>query len=256
MRKQQVFQRCIMVQGRLGNAYGLWFTTRGFPQAGIRLKLRFTAIGAKSLEKAQSAPRLHFNLTVVRPAGTSSITPRPAGMLYPEFQSWLKAKSQPLLYQRRPRNPETRPKSTPCTGRPGSPGLCHGQVLPLCAFDEGIAARNLTQRAEHFLNTFYFQYGPPLHCRLAHGPSPSERVVALAAISPGRRATLEWPGKRSTRYPELSARAAGIYPIFQQAQRAPHRFHRAIDDSSRNITPVRRPWFAYLKGANRNGRRR
>src|SRR5258708_13124075 len=65
-----------MVQGRFGNAYGLWFTTERVSSGGeFRLKLRFTAIGANSLEKAQSAPRLQLNLIVVRPAGTSGITP-------------------------------------------------------------------------------------------------------------------------------------------------------------------------------------
>jgi hypothetical protein len=65
-----------MVQGRFGNAYGLWFTTERVSSGGeFRLKLRFTAIGANSLEKAQSAPRLQLNLIVVQPAGTSGITP-------------------------------------------------------------------------------------------------------------------------------------------------------------------------------------
>ena len=51
-----------------------------------------------------------------------------------------------------------------------------------------------SQRAEQFLNTFYFQYGHRSIADLAHLAFAIERLSLLAAIVTRRRATLGWPG--------------------------------------------------------------
>src|ERR1700754_5180766 len=65
-----------------------------------------------------------------------------------------------------------------------------------------------TQRAEHFLNTFYFQYGHRSIADLAHIPFAIERLSLLAAIElVGEQ---RWGGKEgSTRYQNF--RRSGWY---------------------------------------------
>src|ERR1700749_246495 len=59
-----------------------------------------------------------------------------------------------------------------------------------------------TQRAEHFLNPFYFQYGHRSIADLAHVPSAVERLSLLAAISLVDET--RWDGQeRSTRYQDF-----------------------------------------------------
>jgi len=50
------------------------------------------------------------------------------------------------------------------------------------------------QKAEKFLNTFYFQYGHRSIADLAHVALAIERLSILAAICGRRRTTLGWPG--------------------------------------------------------------
>ncbi len=58
---------------------------------------------------------------------------------------------------------------------------------------ESLAELN-EQKAEKFLNTFYFQYGHRSIADLAHIAFAIERLSILAATILGRRAALGWPG--------------------------------------------------------------
>ncbi|SEG34756.1 Thymidylate synthase complementing protein [Bryocella elongata] len=75
-----------------------------------------------------------------------------------------------------------------------------------------------TQRAEQFLNTFYFQYGHRSIADLAHIPFAIERLSLLAAISLVDET--RWDGQeRSTRYQDF--RRSGWYtPSLEEPQRA------------------------------------
>jgi len=64
--------------------------------------------------------------------------------------------------------------------QPRSAGLRHGQVLPLRTFDRESLAEISAQRAEQFLNTFYFQYGHRSIADLAHVAMSIERLSLLA----------------------------------------------------------------------------
>ncbi len=75
-----------------------------------------------------------------------------------------------------------------------------------------------TQRAEQFLNTFYFQYGHRSIADLAHVPMAVERLSLLAAIALVDET--RWDGQeRSTRYQDF--RRSGWYtPVLPDGQRA------------------------------------
>jgi thymidylate synthase ThyX len=76
-----------------------------------------------------------------------------------------------------------------------------------------------SQRAEQFLNTFYFQYGHRSIADLAHIPFAIERLSLLAAIVLVDEQ--RWDGQeRSTRYQNF--RKSGWYtPEFGEAHRHP-----------------------------------
>ncbi len=83
-----------------------------------------------------------------------------------------------------------------------------------------------TQRAEQFLNTFYFQYGHRSIADLAHIPMAVERLSLLAAIALVDET--RWDGQeRSTRYQDF--RRSGWYtPALSSTLRAD--FDRSIED--------------------------
>jgi thymidylate synthase ThyX len=83
-----------------------------------------------------------------------------------------------------------------------------------------------TQRAEQFLNTFYFQYGHRSIADLAHIPFAVERLSLLAAIALVDET--RWDGQeRSTRYQDF--RRSGWYtPELSEAARAAYK--QAIED--------------------------
>jgi thymidylate synthase ThyX len=75
-----------------------------------------------------------------------------------------------------------------------------------------------TQRAEQFLNTFYFQYGHRSIADLAHIPFAVERLSLLAAIALVDET--RWDGQeRSTRYQNFQ-RSGWYTPDLEAAQRA------------------------------------
>ncbi len=102
-----------------------------------------------------------------------------------------------------------------------------------------------SQRAEQFLNTFYFQYGHRSIADLAHIPFAVERLSLLAAISLVDET--RWDGQeRSTRYqdfrrsgwytPHLSGRLHGVYT-------------KAIDELFASYDALSEGMFAALKAA-------
>ena len=75
-----------------------------------------------------------------------------------------------------------------------------------------------TQRAEQFLNTFYFQYGHRSIADLAHVPMAVERLSLLAAIALVDET--RWDGQeRSTRYQNFQ-RSGWYTPVLSDAGRA------------------------------------
>ena len=75
-----------------------------------------------------------------------------------------------------------------------------------------------SQRAEQFLNTFYFQYGHRSIADLAHIPFAVEKLSLLAAIALVDET--RWDGQeRSTRYQDFR-RSGWFTPAFSEAQRA------------------------------------
>ena len=84
-----------------------------------------------------------------------------------------------------------------------------------------------TQRAEHFLNTFYFQYGHRSIADLAHVAFAIERLSLLAAIILVDEQ--RWDGQeRSTRYQNF--RKSGWYlPDFSQSPASAIPFTEAIE---------------------------
>src|SRR5450755_735658 len=84
-----------------------------------------------------------------------------------------------------------------------------------------------TQRAEHFLNTFYFQYGHRSIADLAHVAFAIERLSLLAAIILVDEQ--RWDGQeRSTRYQNF--RKSGWYlPDFSAANEARAEYRQTIE---------------------------
>ena len=108
-----------------------------------------------------------------------------------------------------------------------------------------------TQRAEHFLNTFYFQYGHRSIADLAHVAFAIERLSLLAAIILVDEQ--RWDGQeRSTRYqnfqksgwylPDFSSSAAAG-KVFTEAA-----FTEAIDALFAEYHSTTETMFAHLKG--------
>src|SRR5580698_2588230 len=85
-----------------------------------------------------------------------------------------------------------------------------------------------TQRAEHFLNTFYFQYGHRSIADLAHVAFAIERLSLLAAIILVDEQ--RWDGQeRSTRYQNF--RKSGWYlPDFGEATEARDLYTQTVEN--------------------------
>jgi thymidylate synthase ThyX len=113
-----------------------------------------------------------------------------------------------------------------------------------------------TQRAEHFLNTFYFQYGHRSIADLAHVAFAIERLSLLAAIILVDEQ--RWDGQeRSTRYqnfqksgwylPDFSS-GATAGKVFTEAVFTEAAFTEAIDALFAQYHSTTETMFAHLKG--------
>ncbi len=102
-----------------------------------------------------------------------------------------------------------------------------------------------SQRAEHFLNTFYFQYGHRSIADLAHVAFAIERLSLLAAIILVDEQ--RWDGQeRSTRYQNF--RKSGWYlPDFSTSPSTRDVFTEAIDALFTEYHSSTETMFAYLK---------
>ncbi len=103
-----------------------------------------------------------------------------------------------------------------------------------------------SQRAEHFLNTFYFQYGHRSIADLAHVAFAIERLSLLAAIILVDEQ--RWDGQeRSTRYQNF--RKSGWYlPDFSTSPSTRIVFTEAIDALFAEYHSSTETMFAFLKG--------
>ena len=103
-----------------------------------------------------------------------------------------------------------------------------------------------TQRAEHFLNTFYFQYGHRSIADLAHVAFAIERLSLLAAIILVDEQ--RWDGQeRSTRYQNF--RKSGWYlPDFSSSPSSRVVFTAAIEALFAEYHSSTETMFEYLKG--------
>ena len=90
-----------------------------------------------------------------------------------------------------------------------------------------------TQKAEKFLNTFYFQYGHRSIADLAHIALAIERLSILAAIELADEQ--RWDGQeRSTRYQDFR-RAAITRPILARTTKARKLYRETLDFSVRRV---------------------
>jgi thymidylate synthase ThyX len=103
-----------------------------------------------------------------------------------------------------------------------------------------------TQRAEHFLNTFYFQYGHRSIADLAHVAFAIERLSLLAAIILVDEQ--RWDGQeRSTRYQNF--RKSGWYlPDFSTSPASRAIFTEAVEALFAEYHSSTETMLAYLKG--------
>jgi thymidylate synthase ThyX len=102
-----------------------------------------------------------------------------------------------------------------------------------------------TQRAEHFLNTFYFQYGHRSIADLAHVAFAIERLSLLAAIILVDEQ--RWDGQeRSTRYQNFQ-KSGWYLPDFSSGAAAGKVFTEAIDALFAEYHSTTETMFAYLK---------
>src|SRR5437660_10205211 len=101
-----------------------------------------------------------------------------------------------------------------------------------------------SQKAEQFLNTFYFQYGHRSIADLAHIAFAVERLSILAAIVVADEQ--RWDGQeRSTRYQNF--RKSGYYvPDFGADDRATELYRRTIDSLFFEYDKVSKGTFEYL----------
>jgi len=101
-----------------------------------------------------------------------------------------------------------------------------------------------TQKAEKFLNTFYFQYGHRSIADLAHVALAIERLSILAAIVVADEQ--RWDGQeRSTRYQDF--KKSGYYtPDFSDAEGAATVYHAAIASLFASYENVSQKAFEYL----------
>jgi len=101
-----------------------------------------------------------------------------------------------------------------------------------------------TQKAEKFLNTFYFQYGHRSIADLAHIALAIEKLSILAAIVIADEQ--RWDGQeRSTLYQDF--RQSGYYiPDFSSDDTARQRYVNAIDDLFSEYESLSESIFRYL----------
>jgi thymidylate synthase ThyX len=103
-----------------------------------------------------------------------------------------------------------------------------------------------TQRAEHFLNTFYFQYGHRSIADLAHVAFAIERLSLLAAIILVDEQ--RWDGQeRSTRYQNFQ-KSGWYLPDFSSNPAAGKVFTEAIEALFAEYHSTTEIMFAHLKG--------
>jgi thymidylate synthase ThyX len=100
------------------------------------------------------------------------------------------------------------------------------------------------QKAEKFLNTFYFQYGHRSIADLAHIALAIERLSILAAIEVADEQ--RWDGQeRSTRYQDFQK--SGYYiPDFGGNPSAEHRYRDAVDHLFAEYRKLSETMFRYL----------
>src|SRR5713226_4237318 len=100
------------------------------------------------------------------------------------------------------------------------------------------------QKAEKFLNTFYFQYGHRSIADLAHIALAVERLSILAAIAVADEQ--RWDGQeRSTRYQDF--RKSGYYtPDFGADDRAQELYRRTLDALFSDYESLSEKMFCYL----------
>ena len=168
-------------------------------------------------------------------------------MLYPELQSWLKAKSQPLLYQLRPKQPQNQTEVYAVHGADPEVLAYAMAKYSRSALSMKESLREISsQRAEHFFNTFYFQYGHRSIADLAHVAFAIERLSLLAAIILVDEQ--RWDGQeRSTRYQNF--RKSGWYlPDFSTSPASRTVFTEAIEALFAEYHSSTETMFAYLKG--------
>jgi thymidylate synthase ThyX len=102
------------------------------------------------------------------------------------------------------------------------------------------------QRAEHFLNTFYFQYGHRSIADLAHVAFAVERLSLLAAIVLVDEP--RWDGQeRSTRYQNFQ-KSGWYLPDFSTSLASRVLFTEAIESLFAEYHSSTETMFAYLKG--------
>src|SRR2546423_5089277 len=103
-----------------------------------------------------------------------------------------------------------------------------------------------TQKAEKFLNTFYFQYGHRSIADLAHIALAIERLSILAAIVVADEQ--RWDGQeRSTRYQDF--RKSGYYmPVFGDDTAARELYRQSIDQLFTDYERLSECMFEYLRG--------
>src|SRR6266852_955333 len=102
------------------------------------------------------------------------------------------------------------------------------------------------QKAEKFLNTFYFQYGHRSIADLAHIALAIERLSILAAIVVADEQ--RWDGQeRSTRYQDF--RKSGYYtPDFGEDASARELYRQTIDQLFADYEKLSEKMFEYLRG--------
>lgn len=103
-----------------------------------------------------------------------------------------------------------------------------------------------SQKAEKFLNTFYFQYGHRSIADLAHIALAIEKLSILAAIAIADEQ--RWDGQeRSTRYQDF--RKSGYYvPDFGNDARSTNLYRQTIDQLFVDYEGLSETMFQYLRG--------
>src|SRR5947208_5190414 len=102
------------------------------------------------------------------------------------------------------------------------------------------------QKAEKFLNTFYFQYGHRSIADLAHIALAIEKLSILAAIAVADEQ--RWDGQeRSTRYQDFK-KSGYFTPSFGEGEPARTLYKKAIDSLFSEYESLSEQMFHYLVG--------